>query len=94
MHPALTYGDRVGTALAQTFASTPCGALLRNYSNGLALVNPRAAPCAVAVAASPSGGWWNVTGGAVDPAELPGGGGMLALPPQSARVLLFGLGGR
>ena len=89
VHAGLTYGARVGGALASTFAPTACGALLRNFTNGLALVNPRTAPCAVRVGASPSGAFWNLTGGAVDAAELPGVGGTLELAPQSARVLLF-----
>ena len=89
VHEALTYGARVGSALASTFVSTACGALLRHYTNGLALVNPRSSPCAVQVGASPSGVFWNITGGAVDPTELPGVGGVLELAQQSARVFFY-----
>jgi hypothetical protein len=64
------------------------GVWMRNFSGGLAVVNPRDARAAVHVGLPRGGGAWrNLTGGAATRVD---GSGSLALESHSAAVLLFG----
>lgn len=62
------------------------GVWFRNFSGGLALVNPRDAAASVHVGLRRDG-WRNMTAGAATPVDR---SGSLRLDPHSASVLLFG----
>lgn len=78
---------RIGSILPDEpkFLVLPHGILMRNYSNGVALLNPRDGPSPVTVTVGRRG-WLNILGQADSSVTATGS---VVLPPQSSRVLLY-----